>query len=156
MSEPNKQDRGRRGRGGRQARRAGAAVVTPSKPYITRKIPYFEVLDEEGLQIIENNADTILEEIGIDFRDMPEALDILKKGGAHIDGERVRFPRGLCRSIIQASAPAEYTHHARNPERNVRIGGKNTAFVPAYGSPFVFDLDKGLVKTIEYFMSKNK
>ena len=74
---------------------------------------------------------------------MPEALDILKKGGAEVDGVRVRFPRGLCRSIIQASAPREYTQHARNPANNVQIGGKNTVFVPAYGSPFVFDLDKG-------------
>ncbi len=143
MSQSNIRGHGRRGRRGRPGRDAGSAEAVPSKPYITRKIPYFEVLDEEGLQIIENNAETILEEIGIEFRDMPVALDILKKGGASIDGERVRFPRGMCRSIIQASAPAEYTHHARNPERNVRIGGKNTAFVPAYGSPFVFDLEKG-------------
>ena len=102
MSQIDRLNRGRRARGGRQGHRAGSTVVTPSKPYVTRKIPYFEVLDEEGLQVIENNADTILEEIGIDFRDMPEALEILKKGGAEIDGERVRFPRGLCRSIIQA------------------------------------------------------
>ena len=143
MSQISRLDRGRRSRRGQQSHRSGTAEVVVSKPYITRKVPYYEVLDEEGLQLIENNADTILEEIGIEFRDMPEALEILKKGGADIDGERVRFPRGMCRSIIQTSAPAEYTHHARNPERNVRIGGKNLAFVPAYGSPFVFDLDKG-------------
>ncbi|MCZ6470058.1 MAG: trimethylamine methyltransferase family protein [Gammaproteobacteria bacterium] len=143
MSQSNIRGHSRRRRRGRQGPGAGSVEATPSKPYVTRKIPYYEVLDEDGLQIIENNADIILEEIGIDFRDMPVALDILKKGGASIDGERVRFPRGMCRSIIQASAPAEYTHYARNPERNVRIGGKNTAFVPAYGSPFVFDLDKG-------------
>ena len=145
MSDSNRPTRGRRGRGGREGRRseAAAAAAQPSAPYITRKIPYFEVLDEEGLQLIENNADTILEETGIEFRGMPEALDILKNAGADIDGERVRFPRGMCRSIIQASAPREYTHHARNSARSVQIGGKNTVFVPAYGSPFVFDLDKG-------------
>ncbi|MDH3442165.1 MAG: trimethylamine methyltransferase family protein, partial [Gammaproteobacteria bacterium] len=59
------------------------------------------------------------------------------------DGERVRFPRGMCRSIIQASAPSEYTQHARNPERSVVIGGDRTVLVPAYGSPFVRDLDGG-------------
>ncbi|MCP4492265.1 MAG: trimethylamine methyltransferase family protein [Gammaproteobacteria bacterium] len=155
MSDTRRAGRGRRGRSGRESRRANASpATTASAPYITRKIPYFEVVDEEGLQLIESNADTILEEIGIEFRDMPEALDILKKGGAEIDGVRVRFPRGLCRSIIQASAPREYTHHARNPARNVRIGGKNTVFVPAYGSPFVFDLDKGRrYATIEDFQN---
>ena len=81
MSDTNRSARGRRGRGGREGRRAEASAASaPSAPYITRKIPYFEVLDEEGLQLIESNADTILEETGIEFRDMPEALDILKKG----------------------------------------------------------------------------
>lgn len=60
-----------------------------------------------------------------------------------MDGERVRFPRGLCRSIVQKHAPPEFTQHARNPERNVIIGGDRTVLVPAYGSPFVRDLDKG-------------
>jgi trimethylamine--corrinoid protein Co-methyltransferase len=111
--------------------------------YIKRKIPYYEVLDEDGLDLIEHNADTVLEEIGIEFKDFPEALDVLKKAGAKVDGERVRFPRGMCREIIQASAPSEFTQHARNPERNVIIGGDRTVLVPAYGSPFVRDLDNG-------------
>ena len=80
MSEPTRSARGRRGRGGREGRRAEAAATAPPKaPYITRKIPYFEVLDEEGLQLIENNADTILEETGIEFRDMPEDLKSSRK-----------------------------------------------------------------------------
>ncbi|HEY5739286.1 MAG TPA: trimethylamine methyltransferase family protein [Gammaproteobacteria bacterium] len=154
MSEANRPARGRRGRGGREERRSAASAAPVSAPYITRKIPCFEVVDEEGLEIIERNADTILEEIGIEFRDMPEALEILRQGGAEIDGVTARFPRGLCRSIIQGSAPAEYTQHARNPERNVRIGGKHTVFVPAYGSPFVFDIDKGRrYATIEDFQN---
>ncbi len=143
MSEPSRGSRGRRGRGGREDRRAAANESVPSKPYITRKVPRFEVLDEEGLVLIENNADTILEEIGIEFRGMPDAHERFKQAGADVNGELVRFPRGMCRSIIQASAPAEYTQHARNPARSAQIGGDNTVFVPAYGSPFVFDLDKG-------------
>jgi trimethylamine--corrinoid protein Co-methyltransferase len=111
--------------------------------YITRKLKPFEVLDEEGLAIIERNAETVLEEIGIDFRDDAEALEILKAAGCEVTGERVRFPRGLCRKIIQESAPSEYTQHARNPDKSVRIGGMNTVFAPGYGSPFVRDLDKG-------------
>ncbi len=152
MSEASRTGRGRRGRGGRESRRSGATAARTGVPYITRQIPCFEVLGEEGLATIEHNADTILQEIGIEFRDMPEALEILRQGGAEIDGVTARFPRGLCRSIIQASAPAEYTQWSRNPARNVQIGGKNTVFVPAYGSPFVFDLDKGRrYATIEDF-----
>ena len=136
--------RGRRASGGREAKRAArSARSTQSIPYITRKIPYYEVLDEEGLQIIERNADTILEETGIDFRDDAEALALFKAAGADVKGERVRFPRGLCRSLVQATAPREFTQYARNPAHNVVIGGKNTVFAPAYGSPFVRDLDRG-------------
>ena len=49
----------------------------------------------------------------------------------------------MCRSIVQASAPREFTQYARNPARNVRIGGGNTVFAPAYGSPFIRSLDEG-------------
>ena len=114
-----------------------------SIPYITRKIPYYEVLGEEGLALIERNADTILEEIGIEFREDPEALEIWKEAGADVQGERVRMPRGMCRQLIQATTPREFTQQARNPERNVLIGGKNTVFAPAYGSPFIRSLDEG-------------
>jgi len=139
--------------GGRRAKHAARQLKDlGTAAFIERKIPYFEVLDEEGLQTIEYNADTVLEEIGIEFTDFPEALNLFKEAGADIDGERVRFPRALCRSIIQASAPAEYTQHARNPDRNVIIGGKRTVLVPAYGPPFVRDLDNGRrYATIEDF-----
>ena len=49
----------------------------------------------------------------------------------------------MCRQIVQATAPAVYTQHARNPDNNVQIGGDATVFAPNYGSPFVHDLDKG-------------
>ena len=136
--------RGRRAGGGREAKRAARSARSgQSAPYITRKIPYYEVLDDEGLAIIEHNADTILEETGIDFRDDAEALDLFREAGCDVKGERVHFPRGLARKIVQASAPREFIQYARNPAHNVVIGGKNTVFAPAYGSPFVRDLDKG-------------
>jgi trimethylamine--corrinoid protein Co-methyltransferase len=112
-------------------------------PFITRKIPCYEVLGTEGLELLEHNADTILQEIGIDFREDPEALQLFRNAGADVTGERVRFPRGLCRSIVQASAPKEFVQYARNPARNVVIGGANTVFAPAYGSPFVRNIDEG-------------
>ena len=76
---------------------ARTARAASSIPYITRKIPYYEVLTEEGLELMEHNADTILEEIGIDFRDDAEALEIWKAAGADVQGERVHFARGMCR-----------------------------------------------------------
>src|SRR5437588_248074 len=75
-------------------------------PYITRNIPYYDVLSTGGLELLENNADTILEEIGIDFRDDAESLRLCKDAGADAQGERVRFPRGMRRSIVRRSAPS--------------------------------------------------
>ena len=144
MVDRNQKVRSRRG-GGRNARRASRRekLAQASKPYIERKIPYFEYLNEESLDLIEKNADILLQEIGIDFLDDQEALDMWRDAGADIDGMRVRFPIGLCRSIIQKSAHSQYIQHARNKNRNVVIGGDNTVLVPAYGSPFVYDIHGG-------------
>ena len=135
--------RRRRGGGGREARRgARAGGGTVQLPFIRRKIATFDVLDVEALEIIESNAERALEEFGIEFREDEEALKLWTDAGAEIDGERVRIPRGLCRELIK-SAPAQFTQHARNPERSVEIGGNNTVFAPVYGPPFVHDLDGG-------------
>ena len=153
MTETTGRRRAGREGGGRDGRReARANTVVKAAPFIERKIPYLEYLSEENLQLIEDNADILLEEIGIDFLDDPEALAMWKEAGADVQGSRVHFPKGLCRSIIQATAPREFVQHARNPERNVIIGGKRTVLVPAYGSPFVHDIDKGRrYATIEDF-----
>jgi trimethylamine--corrinoid protein Co-methyltransferase len=135
----------RRGRtGGRAARQAARlAAHVETVPYLTRTLQPFEVLDDEGLSIIEHNADTILEEVGVIVRDHPDTIARFADAGADVDGDLVRFPRGMCRSIVQATAPATYTQHARNPARNVQIGGDAIVFAPNYGSPFVHDLDAG-------------
>ena len=82
-------------------------------------------------------ADRILSEIGVEIRDDEPSLDLLRQAGARVDGTRVQFELGLCRSIISASAPATFTQHARNPSRSVEIGGDSIVFSPAYGAPFV-------------------
>ena len=127
-----------RRRGARGGRRGGRVQL----PFIRRKLANYEVLDEEGLSLIEANTDLILEEIGIEFREDEEALAMWREAGADVKGTRVHFPRGLCRSLIK-TAPKTFTQHARNPERAVEIGGNATVFAPVYGPPFVRDLDKG-------------
>jgi trimethylamine--corrinoid protein Co-methyltransferase len=129
------------GRAGRQAARA--SHVIEREPFLTSTLQPYEVLSEEGLAIIEHNADTILEEVGVEIRDFPEGLPTFANAGAHVDGTRVRFPRGLARQIVQATAPRQYTQHARNPAHSVEIGGKHIVLAPNYGSPFVHDLDNG-------------
>ena len=116
----------RRGRAA-QRRRGGAARGAlgrrsrhVSSPTSSARSSVYEVLDEEGLALIEANADTVLEEIGIEFRD--------DRGGAGNCGRRPAptsrasaciFRKGLPRSLLK-TAPSIYTQHARNPERSVR------------------------------------
>jgi len=134
----------RRRAGGRAARQAARLHAVAEKvPFITRTLMPVEVLSEEGLATIEHNADTILEQVGVIFRDAPDARELFKRAGADVDGELVRFPRGLCRQLVQATAPREFDQVARNPANTVHIGGMATVLAPAYGPPFVLDLDRG-------------
>ena len=145
MSDPDPAParRGRRG-GGREARRTlRAGGDSSAAAFLTRTIKPFEVVADEGLELLEHNADTILEQVGVEIRDYPAAIERFRGAGADVDGTRVRFPRGMCRQLVQASAPAVYTQHGRNSERDVQIGADATVFVPNYGSPFVHDLDEG-------------
>ena len=134
--------RARRSRsGGGAARRAErTAVSVETERYIERNIPLYEFLDEATLEIIEYNAETVLEEIGVNFVDSPVALERWRSVGAIIEGERVRIPRGLARELCK-TAPSKFVQHARNPERSVEIGGKSLVTAPVYGPPFVRDRD---------------
>ncbi|CUH82187.1 trimethylamine:corrinoid methyltransferase [Tritonibacter multivorans] len=134
----------RRSRGGggaaRRAERTSTKIETAK--FIERNIPNFEVLTTEALEIIEANAEAILEEVGVNFVDNPAALDRWREAGADVQGERVRIPRGLARKLCE-TAPSSFTQHARNPEKSVEIGGKNLVLAPIYGPPFVRDAQGG-------------
>lgn len=136
--------RGRRARGGGGAARRAArtAVSFDTAPTIERKIPNLEMLSDEALNIIEANAETVLEEIGVAFVDNPAALDRWRTAGAMVDGERVRLPKGMARKLC-ATAPSTFVQHARNPEKSVTVGGDNLVLAPVYGPPFVRDAEGG-------------
>jgi len=147
---------GRRGRGGGGAasrRQARGGLNLKSLPYIHRQLEPTDILSLEAIEIIENNADILMEEVGVIYSEDEEALQMWKDAGADVQGERVHFPKGLCRELMK-TAPSSFTQHARNPERNVEIGGNTTVFAPVYGPPFVRDLDgERRYATIEDFQN---
>ncbi len=143
----------RRGRGGGGAARRAAHGSTHVEMarFIERKIPNYEILNAEALEIIEANAETVLEEIGVAFPSNPGALDRWRQAGADVQGDRVHIPRGLARKLC-ATAPARFTQDARNPDRRVEIGGDSLVLAPVYGPPFVRDTARGRrYATIEDF-----
>ncbi|WP_370046593.1 MULTISPECIES: trimethylamine methyltransferase family protein [Salipiger] len=141
MVEATTRKRGRSGGGAARRAARGSAVVETAR-YIERNIPDLEILNEEALQIIEHNAETVLEEIGVNFVNNPGALERWRQAGAEIDGERVRIPRGLARKLC-ATAPSRFTQVARNPAKTVEIGGRTLVLAPVYGPPFVHDAEGG-------------
>ena len=133
----------RRERGNRRSEQSAQSVL--ASPYIQRKLPFFDVLNEEELQKIDDQVDWMIENVGVAFRDDPVALDIWKKAGVTPTGEHgdlikadAKWIRELC-----AKAPSQFTQISRNPERSVVIGGNNQVFAPIYGAPFVRDLKGG-------------
>ena len=137
MAEATRRTRQRRARGPSRER-----VVAAAPAYVTREIPFYAMLDEEALVRIEQQADRIIQEIGLEFREDEEALRIWREAGADVQGTRVRAPRGMVRQLCE-TAPREFEQVARNPARNVRIGGNHQVFALVYGSPFVRDLEGG-------------
>jgi trimethylamine---corrinoid protein Co-methyltransferase len=127
--------------GGRAGRRARPAT-THAPAFIHRQIPPYELLSEEGLQLVEAMADRLLAEVGMEIRDDPEALQLFRDAGATVGDVTVRFDPGHVRALC-ATAPRQFTQHARNPARSVSIGGDDVVLAPAYGSPFVRDLAGG-------------
>lgn len=131
-------------RAGRRRRRksnSAEQVVPPAPAFITRTVGTYDYLSEQGLQRIEVEAERLLTEIGIEFRDHPPTLDIFKQAGADVRGELVRFDTGMCRDIIKKTAPKSFVQLSRNPDRNVKIGEDAMVFSPLYGAPFVRGLD---------------
>ncbi|MEM7081155.1 MAG: trimethylamine methyltransferase family protein [Pseudomonadota bacterium] len=132
----------RRGSSRRARRERPASQNSTAPAYITRKIPYYDFLGDEALERIEQQADWLLEHVGVEFRDDAHALALWKEAGAEIDGVRVRMPDGMARTLCQ-TIPKQFTQIARDPKHNVKIGERHTVFAPNYGSPFVRDLDEG-------------
>ena len=142
MARRGKAGQRRRAPGAARARQRGEGPRQAAPAYIKRQIPFFPFVGEEALVALENQADWLIEEIGLEFRDDDEALRIWREAGADVDGTRIKASREMIRELCK-TAPSEFTQHARNPARSVRIGGDNLVFAPIYGAPFVRDLENG-------------
>ncbi|WP_170336164.1 trimethylamine methyltransferase family protein [Ruegeria arenilitoris] len=127
----------------RQSRsRSSEPVSVPASPYIQRSLAYFDPLNDEDLNRLEAQVDWIFENVGIAFRDDPEALELWRREGAQINGDIVRADASWIRDLC-SKAPKSFEQVARNPERSVVIGDGNQVFAPVYGAPFVRDLEGG-------------
>ncbi len=107
----------------------------------TNRLPRLDVLSEERAERIQDTALTLLEDVGVRFSFEP-ALRRFREAGLRVEGELVRLDRGFVRERL-AEVPSAFVLHARNPERNVPIGGEHLALAPTGGAPFVLDPERG-------------
>ena len=135
------QDTGRRRRRGAERGAIPAASAPAAQP--EAPFPPLELVSKDELESIHLAALTVLKEIGIDFLH-EGARAMLKEAGADVDpgSNRVRFDPALIESQI-GRAPRAFTLHARNPARNVAIGGRYVAFGSVASAPNAFDRTGG-------------
>jgi trimethylamine--corrinoid protein Co-methyltransferase len=122
-----------RGRGPAIRQLPWQVPVNPDRPT--------EPVSEEGVLAIHDGAMRILEEIGIEMLN-PEAVEILKRAGAKVNGENVRMGRDMVMELVR-KAPSQFTITPRNPEREIIIGGKHILFGNVSSPPNYSNLDEG-------------
>ena len=134
--------RSRREGGGRRTGGSGRNPV-PQLPRrkLKRLFPAMEIVSADELESIHRASLKVLSEIGMDFT-LPEARDMLKKAGAKVEGERVRFDPAMIEELI-STVPSEFTFHARNPGNDMRMGGNNISFGTVASPPNSADMDGG-------------
>ncbi|MGB0387403.1 MAG: trimethylamine methyltransferase family protein [Ardenticatenaceae bacterium] len=134
--------RKRRRRRAKQQQAVQQAPKTVSK--ITQPVshvPTYDLVGEEKLQLIHDKSMQILEEGGIGFY-YDEALEILRAHGVKVVDDVAYFDREMVMEYL-AKAPSQFTWSARNPERDVIIGGNHVCFAPVVGPPFVVEREQG-------------
>jgi trimethylamine--corrinoid protein Co-methyltransferase len=122
---------------GRHAAIANNPIV--HHPSLQRKIPIMEVTNQEGVELIHDFAMRTAEQIGCEFQD-EEAIEYWRQTGAEIKGQRVCIGREELLALVD-KIPSSFIHHARNPERSVKVGDGHAVVSPSYGAPFVRDME---------------
>ncbi len=131
-----------RRRPGRPQREIGGIAQRPWKQ-LTRPYAPIEVLSADHLQAIHEMGLTILEEIGMRVL-QPRARQLYRSAGASVDESemRVRLDRAMVMERL-ATAPASFELGARNPEKNVKVGGRHCILSSVGGPAYVMDNDRG-------------
>ena len=117
-------------------------AVTMLEP-LFNNIPFVKILDDEGIEKIHQASMRLLKDFGTLIIDFPKGLEVFRQNGAKIEeGNKVKIDEETLMHFIN-KAPSQWTQLARNPARDVPIGGRHTVYAPIYGPPFVSDLERG-------------
>lgn len=98
------------------------------------------LFSEENKDLLHEKSLAILERTGIQFNH-PDALALLKKHGARIEGITAYIPPDLVNDSLKR-CPSSFRFDARNPEKSVEFGSKDSFLVlPNLGPVFIQEAD---------------
>ena len=100
-----------------------------------------EFLTHEEIQEIHNASMKLLANVGVQFP-VDEAIVVFEGHGVKTEGHTVYLQEKQVMKALE-TVPAQFTIHARNPDRDMTIGDGESVFAPAYGAPFLVDPDVG-------------
>ena len=125
----------------RRRTRVSAEPTTRPVDYrhLTSPLPLAKGYSDDRIGEIHATALTVLQELGVQVNH-DGARDILARAGALVAGHQVRFGHDLVEAAI-ASSPSEFTLTGGNG--TLRIGGRNTQFLPVGGPPYAMDTGRG-------------
>lgn len=112
-------------------------------PRLANQWAPLEILTSEQVERILIAAYRVLEEAGLEIRS-PAAREIYRRHGALVDEttQMVRLGRDLIEAQL-AHAPERFVLHARDPARDLHVGGNVVNFGPVSGAPNISDTDGG-------------
>lgn len=135
----------KRNRTRRVRQRTRSVPPLVSIPFRTLHNPYapLEVLTADQIEIIHHTSLQVLEEVGLEFLDK-ETLEIWHSAGAIVDWDqqRVRIEAQMVEEALR-TIPSSFTLRARNPEKDLVIGGNNINFATVGSAPYYSDMVRG-------------
>ena len=107
-----------------------------SRDYV-RQMPPLQVFTEAQLEEIHYASLEVLRRTGVRVQ-LPEAVELLREAGCHVDGERVHIPPSVVEWAIR-SAPTQVTLCDRDGNPAIRVEGHKPHY--GTGSDCIFVID---------------
>lgn len=134
-------------RADRPSRRDALRAARSARSYggikpMVNTLPFYEVLNQEGLEKIHKAAMRLLGDTGFLILDYAPPLGVFRQHGAKVEGNLIKIDEDTLMHYVRM-APSSFTQLARDPANNVQFGGRNLVMAPVYGPPYVEDYERG-------------
>ncbi len=104
---------------------------------ISPHAPLFQLFSNDSIDKIHKTVVNILSKVGVVFHH-ESALNIFKKAGATIDGEKVLIPEALLMESLQET-PSSFTFYTRDGKPHMKMGGYEVHYGTTGTNPYWFN-----------------